>query len=131
MVSGGLEPRSIRRLLARLMEGYNVGLIREIGVGSDLEEPVTTFRPFPSRLRKYEYLSGRPLAAEKLRLNASEMLDAGKIVTVSILSATAIFQRVRFHREGYWEQSGGLWGKSNRTQRLVKIWSRKKRAKFE
>ncbi|MDB0037627.1 glycosyltransferase [Ascidiaceihabitans sp.] len=131
MLSGGLEPRSIRRLLARLMEGYNVGLIREIGVGSDLEEPVTTFRPFPSRLRKYEYLSGRPLAAEKLRLNASEMLDAGKIVTVSILSATAIFHRVRFHREGYWEQSGGLWGKSNRTQRLVKIWSRKKRAKFE
>ena len=32
MVSGGLEPCSIRRLLGRLMEDYKVGLIEEIGV---------------------------------------------------------------------------------------------------
>ncbi len=36
-----------------------------------------------------------------------------------------------YHMDGYWEQSGGLFGKSLRDQKLFRLWSRKRRAAFE
>jgi hypothetical protein len=47
------------------------------------------------------------------------------------MSPTSFFHHVQFHKDGYWEQSGGLFGKSDRNQKVFKLWTRKRRKAFE
>jgi hypothetical protein len=38
-----------------------------------------------------------------------------------------LFHRVRMTREGFWEQSGGLWGRSDRSGSLLQLTTFRKR----
>lgn len=131
LVSGGLEPQSVRRLVARLREGYSAGAARKIGSVQIVNHSIQPFLPFPAIKRKSVLLGARPIRANQFRKDACEKVNKGQIVTLLILSPTSFFHRVQFHRDGYWEQSGGLFGKSARCQKMFKLWSRKRRVAFE
>ena len=62
---------------------------------------------------------------------AKERAENGEIVTVYCLSLTALYHQVFFHADGYWVQKGGLFGKSERNQRMVRWWSKQNRLRFE
>lgn len=131
MIAGGLEPQGVRKLLNRLSEGYEVGKVREIVFSTLSAQPLSDLLLFPSSKRNCATLTTRPLKAGQARADARNRVTQNCIVTLLILSPTALFHRVSFHSDGYWEQAGGLFGKSVRNHRLVRFWNRKKRTLYE
>mmetsp|Transcript_17998 Transcript_17998/g.27404 ORF Transcript_17998/g.27404 Transcript_17998/m.27404 type:complete len:415 (-) Transcript_17998:13246-14490(-) len=114
MVAGRLEPRAVRRLMARLDLGYGQGLARQRGGGQVTRSPMSAFRAFPFEPRRSVVLSGRIWQRARLRAEAAERVAAGEIVTLVLLSPTTLYHAVRFDESGFWEQRGGLFGKSLR-----------------
>jgi len=123
MVAGRLLPGDVVRLLRRLDVGYAEGLVRQRGGAHLLRSAAAPFTPFPAVKRKSTVVSGRIWQRSRLRAEAAKRVWAGEIVTLILLSPTALFHRVRFHPDGYWEQIGGLFGRSDRTDRLIAFYS--------
>jgi len=116
MVQGYLEPRDVRHLMRSLVQGYEQRRVAPTGPHSDLAQPAEDFRPYCVPMsHKHVVVSGRFWSRRKLRLRARE-LAATRPVTLIRLSPTALFHKVCFVTEGYWEQTGGLFGKSDRDQ---------------
>lgn len=124
MIFGRLEPRDIAPLLARLDAGIAAGRDRPRATLPELAPGRAPFLPFPVQPRHSRVLTCRPITAARTRQTARRMVDAGEIVTVLNFSASALFHHVRFHPDGFWEQSGGLFGKSERSQPLARLWTR-------
>jgi GT2 family glycosyltransferase len=131
MISGGLEPRSVRSLIRSLRKGYDAGKTREITALQIANHSTRPFLPFPAIKRKSVFLETRPIRASHAREEACKRIRQDQIVTLLIMSPTSLFHHVQFHKDGYWEQSGGLFGKSDRNQKVFKIWTRKRRKAFE
>jgi len=129
MVSGAAEPRDVARLMAGLEKGIENGNTR------DLDEPLPQMAPPERPFRAFDtqangetaFLSGRIWRARSLRRQASELTHAGITVSLLLLSHTALFHRVKFREPGYWEQTGGLFGKSDRSDPIMSPWSLSKR----
>lgn len=131
MVAGRLQPRDVRRLLSRLDQGYGQGMSRKRGGGAVSRSPIGAFRAFPTQARKSVVLAGRIWQRRQLLKKAALHLSAGDIVTVILLSPTALFHHVRFDASGYWVQSGGLFGRADRTDRPFTFSSFKSRIRKE
>ncbi len=131
MVSGHIEPRDVVRLMARLDQEYGQGIARHIGGGQVSAHAVTAFRPFPARIGPQTYLTSRASTARARRAEARARVKAGEVVTLLVLLPSGIFHHAGFHRDGYWQQWGGQFGKSVRSQPLVRFWRFASRARFE
>lgn len=62
---------------------------------------------------------------------ARAQADGGDVVTVLSLSPTARPHRMRFLRDGYWVQQGGLFGRAGRTDPAFQTASFRVRAQKE
>ncbi|MEO0667675.1 MAG: glycosyltransferase [Pseudomonadota bacterium] len=131
MVAGRLEPSDVRRLMRRLDQGYGQGLARHRGGAQVARSAASAFRAMPVRAGPGIVLTGRVWQRARLRAEAAMRADRGERVTLILLSPTALFHRVEFRPEGYWEQSGGLWGRAERNEPLVRLQSFGKRVKRE
>jgi len=132
MVSGGLEPRDVSRLMRGLRDGFAQGEVRQNEAMEIAPDPTDPFRPYPPRhSAKSIVLSGRIWQRSRQRRAAKTEASAGSVVTLILLSPTALYHHVRFTSGGYWEQAGGLFGKSDRKQRLVSFWSFQRRIRAE
>ncbi|TNF64211.1 MAG: glycosyltransferase [Rhodobacteraceae bacterium] len=124
MVSGAIEPRDVRRLMTQLAYGFAEGQARPRSDLAPLGPPEATFLPFPSEpSRPGLALAGRSWQAARLREEARDAVRSGRIVTLTLLSPSALFHTFRFTAAGYWEQTGGLFGRSLRSDPLVRPWS--------
>ncbi|MCB1366086.1 MAG: glycosyltransferase [Rhodobacteraceae bacterium] len=122
MVAGRLEPRDVKRLLRGLREGFAEGADRTQPPRPQLSGPSQPFRPYPSRRGARPVLiAGRLWSRARQRRHARHEVAAGNVVTVMRFSHTGLFHRVAFSPEGYWEHIGGLFGRSERGQRLFRI----------
>ena len=70
-------------------------------------------------------------ANSKLRAKAIEIAAKGHVTSVFSLGFTALFHKVTFCEDGYWLQSGGIWGRSNRHERLIHATTLRKRVTTE
>jgi len=133
MLRGDLEPGDVPRLLEGLRQGMLDGGRRKI-IGS-LRYPATTaeFRSFQNgdRPTGAVFLAGPWFAARALDRRARALVAAGKIVTVFRFTHTAMFHRHKFTDRGYWQQTGGIYGRADRTSRLFKPTTLVARAGFE
>ena len=120
MVAGRLEPGAVRHLMRRLDQGHAAGLERLCDQGAIEAEPLSGFRVFPAQVRSGRLISGRVWQAKALHVEAAERVSAGDIVTLILLSPTTLFHRIRFCDAGYWLQTGGLFGKSERHEPLFR-----------
>ncbi|MEL6621129.1 MAG: glycosyltransferase [Pseudomonadota bacterium] len=123
MVAGRLQPRDVRHLLRRLDQGYTQGMSRKRGGGQVSRRSASAFKPFPVSGGQSIVLSGRIHQRAALRSEAVEQVRAGHIVTLILLSPTALYHRVRFAPHGYWEQTGGMFGRSERDAPLFRLQS--------
>ncbi|WP_417723050.1 glycosyltransferase family 2 protein [Salipiger sp.] len=103
----------------RLIAGYDLGIAagsaRQVEAGDGPGAPLAAFRPYPGRPgAARRVLSGRVWNRRHLRAEAARLAAAGHIVSLYRFSMTALYHRVYFRPEGYWEQTGGLWGRSDR-----------------
>jgi GT2 family glycosyltransferase len=124
MVAGRLEPRDVGRLLATFHEGWAQGLTRrpiESPIAPD-PPPFLPFRPDPPPARRHINLSGRPWQGRALRARAAALAAEGNTVSLVILSPTALFHRVAFTDQGYWLQTGGLFGRALPDDPLLRYW---------
>ncbi len=115
MQRGPIGPDDVLRLLRGLDRGYAVGRGRPLAPLPAIPSAHSPFLPFPGRPgAPRAVLSGRLWSRRSMRREAAKRAAQGDIVSVFRFSHTALRHRVRFHPDGYWEQIGGLWGRSTR-----------------
>ncbi|MDD9740566.1 MULTISPECIES: glycosyltransferase family 2 protein [Marinovum] len=122
MVAGRLEPRDVRHLLARLEAGFAAGAARAPGALPALPHASEPFAPLPPRPALRPKLTcGRWWHRARLRRQAAHDAAAGHVSTALIFSLTTAYCHVRFTPAGYWEHSGGQFGKSERDEPLFTL----------
>lgn len=123
MVAGRLEPRDVRRLMTRFEAGLEAGHARAYRRMAPIPDAETPFLRFPALLDPPSIvLAGRPWSRAARLNDALRERQAGRVVTEITLSPTAWRHKVRFGPDGVWHQSGGLFGKSDRSDRAFKWW---------
>lgn len=123
LVSGQQEPRDIRRLMRSWHDGLRDGQKRELTEPMALPSPLQEFRPFQSLNNgEVALVQGYRSNRTALREQAAREAKAGRAVSLFVMSRSTLFHRVRFNADGYWEQSGGLWGRSTRADPLFRFW---------
>jgi GT2 family glycosyltransferase len=132
MVRGHIEPRDVRRLMATLHAGYAEGRARAPSDRVRFSRAANGLSPLvDAPPRGAALLSGRSWSRASLAARAAEAAARGEVATVIRLSPTALYHRVRFTDAGYWDQSGGLYGRSDRADPLVAFWRFGKRVRRE
>lgn len=138
MVAGGLGPDDIGQLIRGLKAGYAEGKDRAISPLPKIKDATEAFRGFSpagstitERPAPTKVISGRIWQGGKLRAKACEHVRRGEVVTLMLLSPTALFHTIRFHPDGYWEQRGGLFGKSDRQGRYFQFTTFRRRIMAE
>lgn len=124
MISGALEPREVGRLIRGLHRGFEAGLARSTAPLPALPDPIAPFLPLRiSPPPPPQIVAGRWSSRRSLARQAQQAAAQGGSVTLFRFSRTAFYHKVRFTPQGYWEQTGGLFGKSERSQPLLR-WHR-------
>lgn len=131
MVAGGIVPADVRRLMRTFEAGWNDGIGRDhadvsIAPAPDFL-PVTHLQSMKSHVVVY----GRYPDARRVKAEAKVMAAQGHQVSAYICSFSALFHRVCFHKDGYWLQSGGQFGRADRTEPLFQIKSLRQRVAKE
>ncbi len=124
MVAGLCEPPDVTRLL----ETFDAGLQAGLAAG-----PAPLFvpaGPAPEGFFRTDgpqggstVLFGRPWSRRKLRRAAAEISRQDRVASVFRFSPTALYHRVRYAPDGYWEQTGGLFGRSERGAPVFRVTS--------
>ena len=120
---------------AKLLDGFEAGLDagKTLSVSSfEASGPSPAFQPLlSSPAPDPALLTGRWLSRRRLQVKAQSLAQDGRSVTLMIFDHTMRAHRVVFTPQGYWLQSGGLFGRSSRNQRLFMIWSLGRRIRSE
>lgn len=131
MVRGDAMPGDVGRLMRGLDRGYAAGMKRSAGVLEPLVRPAQGFRKFETRSAGPVVLAGRFLRRRAVRQQAQELVAEGKVPSVFLFSRTALYHRVMYRSAGYWEQVGGLFGRSERQQKPFRLIGFGKRLRIE
>lgn len=123
MVSGHAEPRDLRLLLGRFDKGAVDGLVADFGERQDIEARDGQARFRGDEVPAVRVVSGHAWSRRRLRSVAAEAAAGGNLVSLFVFSPTTLYHRVRFDPAGYWEQSGGLFGRAERAEPLFRAQS--------
>lgn len=120
---GDLEPRDVVRLMEGFDRGFTQGQLRE-AIPTNLDAATHPLHRFETIRKgaKHVVLSGRTWNRASLFREGAHRAGEGDVVTVIILSPTALYHRRYFHDDGFWVQCGGLFGRSERSDPLVKAY---------
>lgn len=121
MIAGNCEPRDVRRLLISLENGWDEGLSRPIDPLPAITTTSPPFIPFPGSTADPVMLSGWLWRRRSLRAKARRLVAEGKQVTLFLFSPTTIYHRVRFDTDGFWEQRGGVFGRAERSDPVLRL----------
>jgi GT2 family glycosyltransferase len=133
MVRGGLEPGTVKSLLAGLDLGLEQGRVRPITPLAPIAPSGKAFLPFRREtvVGASVFLAGWCWDWIRLRRQATERVRAGEVVSVYCFSPSARPHFVRFLNEGFWEQRGGLFGPAKRGERAFRFTTLSTRAAEE
>jgi len=121
MVSGHIMPGDVRRLMRGLQQGYVDGLTRPFGQMPELTRASEVFAPLDIPAGPQVMIYGRYWRRKAMLREAKQAAKEGKLPSVFIFSHTGLFHSVRFDPAGFWLQRGGLFGRSDRRQSLLRI----------
>ena len=125
---GLLSAEEADAALKTLEAGFEEGKDRAFGqYPNGLDTPMAGFLPFKPNRSSSETLAGRWHKRRALRREAAELAAQGFNVSLYLFSPDTRFHHVRFDEAGFWEQSGGQLGKSERHQPLFQLISFRKR----
>lgn len=116
MISGGLEPRDVRRLMRTVHDGiHDANALRHRLAPEPITATPTAFSPLPGTgPRKGRLVFGNLWNRAKLKAAAQDAVARGEIATLVLLAPGLRPHRHRFNPGGWWEQSGGRFGRSFR-----------------
>ena len=131
MGAGVIKPRDIARLRATLAAGIADGTARALAPLTPRLPTSSPFQPMPfTGPRAGVILAGRPWSRRRLRAEAQRQA-AEAIVTLFRFSPTALAHHMRYDPAGFWEQIGGLFGRAERTEARVQMWTFRARVRHE
>lgn len=123
MVAGRIEPRDVDRLLGTLAQGWDEGLRRPAPAPDLALGDRPGFLPFSAGMPGHHRVIGGPSRrAAALRAEAARAVAAGERVSLYLFSVSARHHRAGFSAAGYWWQSGGLFGRSDRSDPPFRFW---------
>lgn len=124
-----LDKAQMQQLLDSLHAGWDEGQRRPLAPLPRISAPESAFLPYRKVMpaRGHRVISGFFPRRRSLAAKARNAVQQGHIVSVFLLSPTALFHHIRFHPDGYWLQTGGIFGKSQRNDPLFRIWRSKDR----
>lgn len=115
MVAGGLEPRDLRRLMAGFEAGLALGRARDLSARPAIAPADAPFQPLQGTgPRPGRVIAARPWTRRAAVAQARAAVAAGEVVTLITLHPGLARHRLAFDPGGFWEQSGGTWGLSDR-----------------
>lgn len=132
MVDGRIEQRDVKRLLGTLYDGFDAPLMGENPVQNTVRE--RAFLRFGHLApASYKVFGGSTSSREKLLGKAMAGAKSNIPVVVMLFSITSLFHRRDYDVRGFWVQSGGMFGKSNRLDPIFRATNLRDRikSKFE
>lgn len=109
--------------LQSLEDGIEAGMERPFGkTRDDLAKPSGAFLRFVPERSGTLVISGRRWQLAKLLRTAEHAAASGVNVSLFCFGLTTRFHKVRFHEAGYWLQTGGQFGKSERSEPVFSFW---------
>jgi hypothetical protein len=132
MVRGTCGPEDVGPLLATFEAGFEDGTALRAAQRPDWGVPPGFF-PFPGlRPRSEVHLLATHAPRDRATsAEAARLADAGHVVTLMTFGYTTLYHRVAFDPGGYWTQSGGLYGRSDRSGPLLRFATLEKRVREE
>lgn len=120
MIAGNLMPGDVTRLMRGFDKGCAEAESRDLATLTQLPPPQSPFLAFAPTVQAkgHMVLSARRWNWRKRRVDAVRAVQDGAIVSLYLFSTSARYHRVGFHQDGYWEQCGGLFGRSLRSDRI-------------
>jgi hypothetical protein len=130
MVSGRGEPRHVGALLRQFDAGVRDGLAAAFGVPRAIPPaPRAQFRD--GSIPRGRILAGRAWSRGRLRRSAVEAAADGEIVSLFRFSPTTLYHRVRYDPAGFWEQTGGVFGRADRADPVFQALGFRRRLAIE
>ncbi len=121
----------MRTLMDSLRDGITEGQARA-SVPGDIGPAPDDFDPFRADdLLSHRVLSGRPFQLKHLRAEAQELVSKNTPVSLFAFGPTPRKHRVQFTDGGWWEQTGGLFGPSDRSGPWIQLTSFRHRLAVE
>ena len=121
MISGAIEPRDVSPLLGSFDKGWAGGLVQNVRQPKMPDFQAKDFLRLPTEQRVGVLLTGRLWQRRSLLRRAGVEAALGKIVTVICLSPTTWYHHQMFESAGFWVQQGGVYGKSVRDGRPLRL----------
>ena len=118
-------------VMQSLEAGFEAGARRATGqYANTFSHPPEFMQYLPDRNGSVT-LSGRWWRRRKLRKNAATLAAQGASVSLYIFSLDTRFHHLRYDEDGYWEQSGGQFGRAERCEPLFQLMRFRKRLRQE
>jgi GT2 family glycosyltransferase len=121
MVSGHAEPRDVAALLATFDAGAAEGAGEAARAPRTLAPTGAEARFCDGPVPLPRIMAGRHLSRRALRRAAADAAANGDTISLFLFSPTALYHRVRFDPAGFWEQTGGLFGRAERSEPLLRF----------
>lgn len=130
MVAGRIGPEAVAALLATLEDGLTEGAGRRVSPPQFASPP--PFLRFPSAGPvPGAVILSRPWSRAKAEARARRAREGGAVVTILHLRPGPRRHRLWLRPDGIWEQSGGVWGASDRSDRWLRLWTPSTRLRRE
>lgn len=130
MVDGRIEPRDVKGLLNTVRDGFDASLTNANPLQHVAPERVF-LRLGHKTPRSYKVIGGSTLSRQKLLERAMTEAKRNLPVVVMLFSITSLFHRRDYDIRGFWVQSGGIFGKSNRLDPIFRVTNLRGRIKSE
>ena len=132
LVAGRIEPGDVVGLLRSFDRGCAAGFERALTRPVPIDDATDPFVPFKAATRGRErILSGWSWQKERLADRARALVVGGSRVRLIVFSLSARPHKIAFRPDGYWLQTGGLFGASDRSDPPVRFWRRSDRVDRE
>lgn len=130
MVEGRIEPRDVARLIASLQEGFDAP-VHDVTKAS-LPRTDRGFQPLGhSTPDIFEVIGGSTLSKSALMKAAKLNAQNNKPTLVMMFSITTLFHKREYDLRGFWTQTGGLFGRSKRSDPVFSAQSLRARIRTE
>ncbi len=125
MVDGFIEPKAIHNLLSTLQmgfkEGQDLSCEKRLIKANKQHAKFSVFNKDSKKLSESEAIVGSLISRREMVNLALDSASNNIPCTVMRWSFTALFHRRYFDIRGFWVQTGGLFGKSDRSQPYFKL----------
>jgi len=125
-----IAPEEVERVMQSFEDGLKAAEKTEIGRRVELGKPQAAFKMLcrADRFGKSLWFYGRERHRRQLQDEAVDRVEGGERVTLVVLESTTRFLRVGFDARGFWQHSGGQFGRAGRHDRLFRLATLKSRA---